>query len=627
MISDPSIISDEPWTGPGSPPAVHVEYSYEPLRQELLDTAAEFAGALQSEKIGRAFGRNLPDEARQVERRVQQRLDAPFTLVVVGDFKRGKSTLINALLGRAVVTTDVTPETVTINRIEYGERFETAAVLEDGGVVRFSPEELKRERLESVLARLPKKAKLLSLKAPNPLLEDLALVDTPGLGDVLERFKDQVCAYLQQCDALVYVISALSPLSESEQGFLRIAVLPQEFPKMIVVVNMVDVLGSEEDERRVVESIRAKLHRLFPAASLLPVSSLDEFCRRCGATRPNPARADALAARFDRLRRRLEESVLVHRRFISLERATRLFETVVRTVEQRTDLLRDAVHSNEAALSRAIEECQQRSSSLHRAFEEQKCRFLKGINDLAVQAETWIGEFVSRLESEVAPSLESYSYDEVTKHFHFFLVESLQTALRQCLAAHQEEISELAAKTREGMAQNLSRLAAVRIESLCVAQPTFRNLPWKGADLFLFTADVLVGGFFLNLLFGFLHEKRAEGRVAQFAERFRDSLPRLRQDLHDEVRATYSRLGSEIMAEIEKAHEQDLHACLDALSQARQAHAQGSDAIRQTGDAIAEVTAHLDRIRSFLPAFRERLSASIAESLPEPSVPVSLSIS
>jgi GTPase SAR1 family protein len=58
-----------------------------------------------------------------------------LSLAVVGDFKRGKSTLINALVGSEVVTTNVTPETVTINYIEHGTENKIEAVLEDGGKV------------------------------------------------------------------------------------------------------------------------------------------------------------------------------------------------------------------------------------------------------------------------------------------------------------------------------------------------------------------------------------------------------------------------------------------------------------------------------------------------------------
>lgn len=48
---------------------------------------------------------------------IGQKMDQPFSLMVIGDFKRGKSTIINAILGRSIAPVNVAPETFTINCI------------------------------------------------------------------------------------------------------------------------------------------------------------------------------------------------------------------------------------------------------------------------------------------------------------------------------------------------------------------------------------------------------------------------------------------------------------------------------------------------------------------------------
>lgn len=90
----------------------------------------------------------------------------PFTMVVVGNFKRGKSTLINALLEEIVETTDVTTETVTLNRITYGMH-DNEAVLSRGRRVKLSDDELKRTSLEGVFAKLDEPVTQLEIKRPN----------------------------------------------------------------------------------------------------------------------------------------------------------------------------------------------------------------------------------------------------------------------------------------------------------------------------------------------------------------------------------------------------------------------------------------------------------------------------
>ena len=55
-----------------------------------------------------------------------------FTIVVLGEFKRGKSTFVNALLGEKILPTDVLPETATINAIMYSPVPTLSVVMRDG---------------------------------------------------------------------------------------------------------------------------------------------------------------------------------------------------------------------------------------------------------------------------------------------------------------------------------------------------------------------------------------------------------------------------------------------------------------------------------------------------------------
>jgi predicted GTPase len=183
------------------------------------------------------LGKNLSQQIKSEVDEIANRLQTPFFLVVVGDFKRGKSTLINALLKQEVVTTDITPETVTLNQIQSGPELKIEACLTDGGRIGLDAAELKAEQLTALLGELSQKVSHLNIEVPNEWLEGLCLVDTPGTGDIFQRFDPQVHDYLEKADAVIFVISALSPLSASEQAFLQLSVLPQDFSKVFLVVN------------------------------------------------------------------------------------------------------------------------------------------------------------------------------------------------------------------------------------------------------------------------------------------------------------------------------------------------------------------------------------------------------
>src|SRR5687767_4474832 len=71
--------------------------------------------------------------AQRVEGEVANKLESGrFHLVVVGEFNHGKTTFVNALLGRAVLPTGVTPTTAVIHHIVHAEQPE-AAVIRDSG--------------------------------------------------------------------------------------------------------------------------------------------------------------------------------------------------------------------------------------------------------------------------------------------------------------------------------------------------------------------------------------------------------------------------------------------------------------------------------------------------------------
>ena len=87
----------------------------------MTEAALDELKVFQYEPRYRALlGDRLVEKMAEWDRNIRARKDDPFTLVVCGEFKRGKSSFINALLGEEVVSVNVTTETVTLNRISFG---------------------------------------------------------------------------------------------------------------------------------------------------------------------------------------------------------------------------------------------------------------------------------------------------------------------------------------------------------------------------------------------------------------------------------------------------------------------------------------------------------------------------
>ncbi len=598
---------------PATPERI-IRYDAGERRRALNDLLTACIDAVQTDRIRSALGRDTMAHLRSRERVVRERLDAPFTLVVMGDFKRGKSTLVNALLGADIVTTNVTPETLTINHISYGADVRVEAHLADGGRMRLHPDELRAERLEPLLKQLPHPVSHVQIEAPVELLRGITLVDMPGAGDAGWRFDQQVQAYLPRADAILYVVSALSPLSASEQAFLRLAVAPQEFPKLIFVVNMIDSIRKEADVERVVGLVRQRVGGLFPNAAVYGVSALDEFCRRLNRPRSS-RRAAALETAFARFRAALDESLLLNRDMIQIDRAVAQFNLLLDALTDAATRLLNAVERDQDQLRVAIAASEDQSSSLHRAIAAQRAAMRATIVAYGDQAAQWMDEFVDRIDREVIAGLHQHPLADVQRHLHFFLSDALSGALRSCLDAHQPQIIAALEQTRVAIQADVdASVPTERLTSL-TASVTFSPSLWNNLDTLR-----LLAAYAQTHLFGVMGRLMVQGalaaidrqfddprQLASYQARLRNTLPELRIALRREVTGLYAGIASQIDALIEQAYQEDAAASLNAMRQAQAIHDEGAQRVAAVREACAGALEIASETRERLATFQHRV--------------------
>jgi GTP-binding protein EngB required for normal cell division len=170
-------------------------------------------------------------------------------VAVVGEFKRGKSSLINALVGREVLPVGVLPLTAAPTVLEDGE---------EGLVVEFADgrqEHHRLDRLAGFVAEESNPGNALGVarviaRLHTPLLDaGVRLVDTPGVGSVHEHNTRSTDAYLPSLDAAVLVTSADPPISKAERGFLERVL--EHAVRLFVVLNKADYLAPGDLDRTV----------------------------------------------------------------------------------------------------------------------------------------------------------------------------------------------------------------------------------------------------------------------------------------------------------------------------------------------------------------------------------------
>src|SRR5487761_1408303 len=218
--------------------------------------------------------RDARNAAEHCQALLVQLAEDRFNLAVVGQFKRGKSTLMNAVIGRDLLPTGVLPLTSAITALCYGPR--ERVLLRRKGWAR--EQEIQLGELADYVTERgnPGNEKGLfeaRVELPLPFLRrGLYFIDTPGVGSGQHENTATTRVFLPQADAVIFVTSVEAPLSEAEELFLRD--IREHVPKLFVVVNKVDVLaGDERDE--VLAYIGSRLSSVLAADGIpiFPVSA------------------------------------------------------------------------------------------------------------------------------------------------------------------------------------------------------------------------------------------------------------------------------------------------------------------------------------------------------------------
>ncbi|HBY94329.1 MAG TPA: dynamin [Chloroflexi bacterium] len=194
-----------------------------------------------------------------------EQLDELFLLVVVGEFNSGKSALINALLGERYLAEGVTPTTAQIHILRHGPKSEPYVTDEGIWVLTY----------------------------PADFLRDLSIVDTPGTNAVLRQHEEISRDFVPRSDLVIFITSADRPFTESEREFLE--TIRNWGKKVIIVINKIDLLATEQECEAVVQFVRQNAVRLLGITpEIFPLSARKALrAKESRQTRPTAAPAEA----------------------------------------------------------------------------------------------------------------------------------------------------------------------------------------------------------------------------------------------------------------------------------------------------------------------------------------------
>ncbi len=263
----------------------------------------------------RSCGPEFASAADRLDALIRRLEEGRFHLAVLGQFKRGKSTLLNALLGEAVLPSSVVPLTAIPTRLRAGSDRQVRIAYLDG-----RPDKVvdvtDATGLATVLARHVTEeanpANRLGVREvevlhPSPALANgVVLIDTPGIGSTYAHNTATTMAFLAECDAALFLVSADPPITAVEVAFLR--EVQEHIPRLFFLFNKVDYLTADEAAVATgfLRRVLAEQAGLSSDVAIYPVSA-----RRGLAARENGDaegwRASGCAEVADRLLRFLAE--------------------------------------------------------------------------------------------------------------------------------------------------------------------------------------------------------------------------------------------------------------------------------------------------------------------------------
>lgn len=356
---------------------------------------AELAGRLAKE----AEVLELTEVAENLGEWQSKIIENRFRVLFLGDFKRGKSTAINAFLGDKVLPSDMKPCTGGITCIRYGkppkaeahfwedkppremtmEEFKHSVVIPTELLVPESGKEVTDRR--QALDKIPYKE--LVVYAPLDMCRNgVELVDSPGL-DEDRRRTELTTSYVPKSDCGIFLLAANQLLSAGERENIE-SFRNMGLGDMFFVVNFWDLVEDADDPEKEATDLKDRVRKLLPNEKRVYYVSARSALR--GKMRDDQAKVDESGfAIFEQevtdFLTRERASIMMSRYHTVLHRGT---SEIVEAVQQRRDLAQQSLEEVQKAYDEArpkLELAQQRQKQIEALFEEHRDTTLTRIEE------------------------------------------------------------------------------------------------------------------------------------------------------------------------------------------------------------------------------------------------------
>lgn len=413
---------------------------YPRVRDGLCDVVERLSGSVRVQTVNslQALKTKLQEET--------------FNLVILGQFKRGKSTFINALLGESILPTAIVPLTSVVTILRYGPELKVE--------VRYLDE--RREIVS--LAQLPeyitergnpqnrKKVSEVTVFHPSQYLKGgVRIIDTPGAGSVYSHNTDVAYGFLPYVDASIFVVSADPPLSKSEHQFL--GDVREHVDKLFFVLNKIDQV-SDQDRQEALEFTMRILEEDLGAGKVKVYPLSARWALEGKKTNDAALVGQSLLPDFER---QLQEFLIHEKGQVFLQSITNSLMKLISDEAISFKLEQEAIKLPMAELSAKISRFEEEIKTISRDRENNQYLLKGHLTRIVGELDEEIGRFgrerqpvlQAELESQynqimlrgggnLREELESYAFEAIRKAFGDWRLQVTEKMSSRLEEAHQE---------------------------------------------------------------------------------------------------------------------------------------------------------------------------------------------
>lgn len=543
------------------------------------------------------LGDAIIEKLSEWDKEIRKRKEDPFTIVICGDFKRGKSSFINALLGEDVVTTNVTTETVTLNKISYGLH-SNEAVLSGGKKLILTDEELQRDNLENIIKQSNEPIMQINIYRPIEILKDITIIDTPGMDDSLKNFDELVDHALRQADAVIYLFSVNYPLSQNEQLFLKTNIIPQKYTSLYIVGNFADVFRNKDDYDRMTELTNDRVSSIIPGQNVYLLSALDERCRQLGESPLNTNLFEVLSSSFDTLRTSINEMIQNKKDYVLPERMKRMLDLMISDLNSSIAALESGLEMNVNDIQAAYDEVNEKKRLESIELNEHNERIESSVDGMKAEAHSWINSVFDRLEKDM-DNLTLFSREDITKYYTFFCIDVVQEALQRSIDTHIEKIYNDAEAISEELTRSISKNTNNTEYNF---KFSLESKTWTKGDNVGYIADTF-GGMFGALpqliglaIGGAMREKEMQNNLPDVVKEIRLKFPEFRINSQSSIDEAYNKMLLKVKKALQEYYSDKIAFAEAQIEQASIIARQSEEQKAKTEGIIKEIRSYIEKL-------------------------------